>query len=100
MKFLDFNFENMLYPKVVKAFWGLTLVFGVLGILISIGFGIISLLAGSFEGLLYIVFGPIVSIFWVFVSRISYELAMVFFKINENTQVIREDIERKMWNGS
>ena len=80
------NFDKMITPSIIKfVFWigsGLTVLWGLILMII----GITSSYGGGFQvflGLLTILIGP-------FVIRIYCELLILFFKIHETLQVIKE----------
>lgn len=78
------NFDTMITPIVIKILYFINVVVVVLVGLVSVFQGLNSRYGGGlqvFIGLLVIVIGP-------FVIRMSYELLIVIFKINENIDKI------------
>lgn len=88
----DYNFDNFIAPKLVKA------IYIVLVIVVSFGAAIMALGsiaamtsggAGVLLGLLGLVMAPVLWLLGLMVYRVSLELMIVTFKISEDLRAIR-----------
>ncbi|MGW7196555.1 DUF4282 domain-containing protein [Streptomyces chryseus] len=83
----DFGFTTFVTPKVIKFFYV------VIFILICIGW-IFWLIAGfrssSGAGTLVLIFGPLVSLLWLILYRITLELVMVIFRLGADVHAVRD----------
>jgi hypothetical protein len=95
---LDFNFNTVLTPKLIKAVYILVmamLALGVVGFFLSslvgfrAGFG-----AGILGLVLSIVIMPIVAILYLALVRMSLEMIMAVYKIKEYTGILAEKARR------
>lgn len=83
------NFDTMITPIVIKVLYFINAVIVILVGLATLFTGLASRYSSGWQvigGLLIIVVGP-------FIVRISYELIIVIFKINENLQKISSKSE-------
>lgn len=81
----DFSFDSFVFPKIVRVLYVIIVV------LISLGYlgGVVyAFQIGSMQGIGAIVLGPIVLILYLTMVRASMEIAIVLFRIYENTNVI------------
>ncbi|MCD4700287.1 MAG: DUF4282 domain-containing protein [Candidatus Aegiribacteria sp.] len=81
----DFSFENFVFPKIVR------ILYAIIVVLICIGYlgGVVyAFQMGSTQGLAAILLGPIALILYLTIIRASMEVAIVLFRIYENTNII------------
>lgn len=81
----DFSFESFVFPKIVKVLYAIIVVLICLGYLAGV---VYAFQRGSTEGIGALVLGPIVLILYLTMIRASMEIAIVLFRIYENTNVI------------
>jgi len=81
----DFSFESFVFPKIVRVLYVIFVVLICLGYL---GGVVYAFQMGSMQGIGAIVLGPIVLILYLTMVRASMEIAIVLFRIYENTNVI------------
>ncbi|MFI7399044.1 DUF4282 domain-containing protein [Streptomyces sp. NPDC049541] len=83
----DFGFTTFVTPKVIKfVYVVMTIIIGLSWIYwLYEGFH-----ASSGLGILVLVFGPLIALFWLIVYRIMLELAMVIFRIGADVHAINE----------
>jgi Domain of unknown function (DUF4282) len=73
---MDFSFERMVTPRMLKMIYGLHLL---LGLVVAIGFVLKGFETSTSNGLLALILGVAGLCFWIFYCRIVVELlAMVF----------------------
>ncbi|MCK5065449.1 MAG: DUF4282 domain-containing protein [Candidatus Fermentibacteraceae bacterium] len=83
----DFSFESFVFPKVISFIYGIIVVLmaiGYLGLLVF-AFG-----QGTTEGVAAIILGPVVLILYLIMVRAWMEIAIVMFRIYDNTGKIVE----------
>lgn len=85
----DMSFSNLITMRIIKTLYKLVIVFAVIAVLVMI-FGGFSRSAGI--GLLSCVLGVIMFFLWVVLARISLEVTMILFKIEENTRKSPPDV--------
>ncbi len=83
----DFSFESFVFPKIVRVLYVIFVVFVCIGYL---GGVVYAFQMGSMQGIGAIVLGPIVLILYLTMIRASMEIAIVLFRIYENTNVIAQ----------
>lgn len=94
---LDLKFQRLITPKVIGTLYAVALVLIALGVLAMVFSGLAGMVAGArfggFAGVLtgvaLIVVAPILGIFQAAVLRVFFELALVLFRIKENTEALR-----------
>ncbi|MBW8481481.1 DUF4282 domain-containing protein [Actinomadura sp. PM05-2] len=90
----DANFNHLVTPKLIKAFYLLTLLLITLNALIVLGFGlwVMGLRNGWFLGLLIILCSPVVWLFEALLCRLFMEAVVVRFKSAEHLRVIKDKL--------
>lgn len=83
----DFSFESFVFPKVISFIYGVIVVLMVIGYLVLIVFAFGQ---GSTAGVGAIILGPVVLIFYLIMVRAWMEIAIVMFRIYDNTGKIVE----------
>ena len=83
----DFSFENFVFPKIVKVLYAIFVVLVSLGYLAGV---VYAFQMGSTQGIGALVLGPIVLILYLTMIRASMEIAIVLFRIYENTNIIAQ----------
>jgi len=81
----DFSFDNFVFPKIIKFLYALAVVVVAIAYLGAIVYGF---KLGSMEGLGAVVLGPIAALFYLIMIRVWMEVAIVLFRIYENTDKI------------
>ncbi len=82
----DFSFSEFVTTKLIKLLYLLSLIFIGIGFVVAFIAGFVSIFTeGFFQGLLAIVFSPIIALIWVILARVWMELIIVIFRIAENT---------------
>ena len=81
----DFSFENFVFPKIVRVLYVIIVVLVCIGYLVGV---VYAFRMGSMQGVGAIVLGPIVLLLYLTMIRASMEIAIVLFRIYENTNVI------------
>ena len=83
----DFSFESFVFPKVIS------FIYGIIVVLLAIGYLVLIVFAfgqGSTAGVGAIILGPIVLILYLIMIRAWMEVAIVMFRIYDNTGKIVE----------
>ena len=83
----DFSFESFVFPKVISFIYGFIVVLLAIGYL---GLIVFAFTQGLTEGVGAIILGPIVLIFYLIMVRAWMEVAIVMFRIYDNTDKIVE----------
>lgn len=83
----DFSFESFVFPKVIGFIYGVIVVLMAIGLLALIVFAFGQ---GSLEGVGAIILGPVVMILYLIMVRAWMEVAIVMFRIYDNTDKIVE----------
>ena len=81
----DFSFETFVFPRVIR------FVFAVLVVLAGIatlGVIVAGFARGSLPGIGALILSPIVFFLYVLAARIWTEIAIVLFRIHDNTDII------------
>ena len=81
----DFSFENFVFPKIIRIIYAIVVIFACIGYVGGIVYGF---QMGSAQGIGAIILGPIVIILYLIMIRAWMEVAIVMFRIYENTNVI------------
>jgi hypothetical protein len=81
----DFSFENFVFPKIVRVLYVIIVVLICIG---YIGGVVYAFQMGSMQGIGAIFLGPVVLLLYLTMIRASMEIAIVLFRIYENTNVI------------
>lgn len=81
----DFSFESFVFPKIVSVLYVIIVVFICIGYISGV---VYAFQIGSMQGIGTIFLGPIVLILYLTMIRASMEVAIVLFRIYENTNVI------------
>ncbi|MEU5880307.1 DUF4282 domain-containing protein [Spirillospora sp. NPDC047279] len=90
----DFNFNHLVTPKLIKAFYVLSLLLISLSALmvVAIGLWIMQLRNGWLLGLIVIGSSPVIWVFEAILARIFMEAVVVRFKGVEHLRVIKDKI--------
>jgi len=92
----DFGFTRFITSSLVKFFWGLYVIIGILGFVAAILIGLYYFLQGeTLVGTVAILVLPVVVVFYLLCIRMGLELAIVFFRIETHLRCIREHYENK-----
>ena len=83
----DFSFENFVFPKIIKVLYAIAVVFICIGYL---GGVVYAFQMDMTYGIGAIVLGPLVMLIYLILIRIWMEVAIVLFRIYDNTNVIAE----------
>lgn len=83
----DFSFESFVFPKVISFIYAIIVVLTAIGLLALIVFAFGQ---GSLEGVGAIILGPVVMILYLIMVRAWMEIAIVMFRIYDNTGKIVE----------
>lgn len=81
----DFSFDSFVFPKIIKFLYALAVVLMVLG---YVGGVIYGFRQGSTEGLAALILGPVAVLIYLIIVRAWMEVAIVLFRIYENTDII------------
>jgi hypothetical protein len=81
----DLSFRNFVFPKIIKVLYAIVIVLSCIGYL---GGVVYAFQMGMTEGIGAIVLGPIVMIFYLIIVRVWMEVAIVLFRIYDNTNII------------
>jgi len=81
----DFSFADFVFPKIIRVLYAIAVCLTVLGYL---GGVVYAFKTGSTEGIAAVVLGPIVLMIYLVMIRAWMEIAIVLFRIYENTNVI------------
>jgi len=81
----DFSFENFVFPKIVRVLYVIIVVLICIG---YIGGVVYAFQMGSMHGFGALFLGPVVLLLYLTMIRASMEIAIVLFRIYENTNVI------------
>lgn len=94
-RLFDFSFTSFITPKIIKALYAMSmLIAGVVAIfVIGAGFNV-----NTIVGLLALVLSPIAFLLVLAYSRLSLELVVVFFRIEEHGAELLRLQHRQSWN--
>ena len=93
----DFSFSRFVTSQLVSVLYVIFLILVGLGLLVSLGSGVVQLFQGDFGGaFLTIIVSPLIAIFAVVIGRVYLELIIVIFKIAENTKAMVVNQEKLM----
>lgn len=81
----DFSFENFVFPKIVKFLYALIVVIAGLGYIAMVIYGFQQ---GTTTGFGALLLGPLALTLYLIMIRAWMEVAIVLFRIYENTNVI------------
>jgi hypothetical protein len=81
----DFSFENFVFPKIIRVLYAIAVVFVCIGYLVGV---VYAFQIGSMEGIGAIVLGSLIMILCLIMIRVWMEVAIVLFRIYDNTNVI------------
>jgi hypothetical protein len=81
----DFSFENFVFPKIIRVLYAIAVVFICIGYLIGV---VYAFQMDMTYGIGAIIFGPIIMILYLIMIRVWMEVAIVLFRIYDNTNVI------------
>jgi hypothetical protein len=81
----DFSFEHFVFPKVIRIVFGILVV---LAAITTIGVIVMGFSRGGGLGVLSLVLSPVIFTLYVLMVRIWMEIAIVLFRIYENTRII------------
>jgi hypothetical protein len=81
----DFSFENFVFPKIIRVLYTIAVVFVCIGYLVGV---VYAFQIGSMEGIGAIVLGSLIMILCLIMIRVWMEVAIVLFRIYDNTNVI------------
>jgi hypothetical protein len=81
----DFSFESFVFPRIIRVIYAIVVVLAGIGYL---GGVVYAFQMGSMQGIGAVVLGPVVIIFYLIMIRAWMEVAIVMFRIYENTNVI------------
>ena len=91
----DFSFETFVALKVIKVLYGLFLLLLVLGVLGGLGAAVIAMIQGEvLAGIGMLVLLPIVTVIYLVLGRVYFELIIVAFKIAEDADEIARNTRR------
>ncbi len=83
----DFSFENFVFPKIIRVLFAIAVVFACIGYLGGVVYGF---QMDVTYGIATILLGPVVLILYLIGVRVWMEIAIVLFRIYENTKIIAE----------
>jgi len=81
----DFSFENFVFPKIIKVLYAIAVVLICIGYLAGIAY---AFKIGSTAGIAAVALGPVVMILYLIMIRVWMEVAIILFRIYDNTNVI------------
>ncbi|MCD4774685.1 MAG: DUF4282 domain-containing protein [Candidatus Aegiribacteria sp.] len=81
----DFSFENFVFPRIIKVLYAIAVVFVCVAYL---GGVVYAFQMDMMYGIGAIVLGPIAMILYLTIIRVWMEIAIVLFRIYDNTNVI------------
>jgi len=81
----DFSFENFVFPMLIRILYWMVVVLTCLGYLAAIVYGFQQ---DTMYGVGALVLGPVVLILYLIMVRVWMEVAIVLFRIYENTNRI------------
>lgn len=81
----DFSFENFVFPKIIRVLYAIAVVFVCIGYL---GGVVYAFQMDMMYGIGAIILGPIVIILYLIMIRVWMEVAIVLFRIYDNTNII------------
>lgn len=81
----DFSFENFVFPKIIRFLYAIACIMVVLLYLAGIVYGF---QMDTTYGLIALIAGPFVMLLYLIMIRAWMEIAIVLFRIYENTGVI------------
>ncbi len=82
---LDFSFESFVFPKIIRVLYAFAVVVICIGYIAGIAF---AFRMGSLEGIAAVVLGPVVMTIYLILIRVWMEVAIILFRIYDNTNVI------------
>jgi len=80
---MDFSFTDFVTPKIVKILYVIAILLAGLG---ALGLLIQSVMGGGAMAIVGIIVAPIAFVLWVIMARVSLEVALVLFRIEQNTR--------------
>lgn len=81
----DFSFENFVFPKIIRVLYAIAVVFVCIGYLSGV---VYAFQMDTTYGIGAIILGPIIMILYLITIRVWMEVAIVLFRIYDNTNVI------------
>jgi hypothetical protein len=86
----DFSFTQFITLKFIRVIYIiLVAMIGLIGLVLFVGSLTSGVAAGVFVGLIVV---PLVTLFWIIVTRLTLEGIVVIFRIGENTSRIVESV--------
>jgi len=89
-KLFDFSFKEFLTLQIIKYLYILSMVFATVSVFMVLGGAFMMMGSNFFQGLLGLLFAPVVFILITLAARIVLEAIVATFRIAENTTLLVE----------